>query len=108
MMENDDRLLKQFFADNKQEIEDNGFSRRVMRRLPARSNRLAQLWSAFCFTLAAVLFVTLDGFQLILNTLRETFDSLLQSGAAELDLKSLAIAAVVLLFMGYRKIASLA
>lgn len=108
MMENDDRLLKQFFADNKREIADNGFSRRVMRLLPDRGNRLAQLWSTCCFTLAVVLFVTLDGFQLILNTLRETFDSLLQSGATELNPKSLAIAAVVLLFMGYRKIASLA
>lgn len=108
MMENDDKLLKQFFADNRPEIADNGFSRRVMRCLPNRSQRLSQIWSACCFTLALVLFVTLDGLQLVLNTLRETFDALIQGGAAEFDLKSLAIAAIVLLFMGYRKIASLA
>lgn len=29
-----DKLLRDFFAENKQEIADNGFSRRVMRHLP--------------------------------------------------------------------------
>ncbi len=35
-----DKLLRDFFAENKQEIADNGFSRRVMHHLPDRSNRL--------------------------------------------------------------------
>ena len=34
-----DKLLKDFFAENKREIADNGFSRRVMHHLPDRSNR---------------------------------------------------------------------
>ncbi len=42
-----DKLLRDFFAENKQEIADNGFSRRVMHHLPDRSNRLARIWSAF-------------------------------------------------------------
>ena len=108
MMENDDKLLEQFFADNRQEIADNGFTRRVMHRLPNHSHRLSQIWTAFCFTLALVLFVTLNGLQSILDTLRETFNGAIQSGATELDLKSLLIAAVVLLYLGYRKISSLA
>ena len=29
MMENDDKLLTSFFAEHRQEIADNGFSRRV-------------------------------------------------------------------------------
>ena len=33
MTETDDKLLKQFFGEQKQEIEDNGFSHRVMRNL---------------------------------------------------------------------------
>ena len=40
MMENDDKLLTSFFAEHRQEIADNGFSRRVLRhtvRLPRRS-----------------------------------------------------------------------
>ena len=88
----DDKLLQQFFSDNRKEIEDNGFSRRVM----------------FCFTLAVVLFFVLDGLQLVLGALRETFTSAIQSGAAELDPKSLIIVAVVLVYLGYRKICSLA
>ena len=55
-----------------------------------------------------VLFVSLDGVQLILDTLRETFDTAIRSGASELDPKSLIIAGVVLLYFGYRKISSMA
>jgi hypothetical protein len=46
--------------------------------------------------------------QLILDTLRETFDTAIRSGASELDPKSLIIAGVVLLYFGYRKISSMA
>ena len=71
----DDKLLQQFFSDNRKEIEDNGFSRRVMHHLPNRYYRISQLWSLFCFTLAVVLFFVLDGLQLVLGALRETFTS---------------------------------
>ncbi|WP_414630759.1 DUF5056 domain-containing protein [Bacteroides sp. UBA939] len=104
----DDKLLQKFFSDNCREIEDNGFSRRVMHHLPDRYRRISQLWSMFCFTLAIVLFFVLDGLQLVLNTLRETFTSAIENGAAELDPRSLIIAVVVLLYLGYRKICSLA
>ena len=100
--------MTSFFAEHRQEIADNGFSRRVLRHLPDRSRHLAQIWTAFCFTLALVLFVSLDGVQLILDTLRETFDTAIRSGASELDPKSLIIAGVVLLYFGYRKISSMA
>lgn len=108
MMENDDKLLKQFFADNRQEIADNGFTRRVLHRLPDHSRRLSQTWTAFCFTLALVLFVAFDGLQLVLGTLRETFTSAIENGATQLDPKSLIVAGIVLLYFGYRKISSLA
>lgn len=108
MMENNDKLLEQFFADNRQEIADNGFTRRVMHRLPSNSRRLSQIWTAFCFTLALVLFVAFDGLQLVLGTLRETFTTAVESGATQLDPKSLIVAGVVLLYFVYRKIASLA
>ena len=104
----DDKLLQQFFSDNRKEIEDNGFSRRVMHHLPNRYYRISQLCSLFCFTLAVVLFFVLDGLQLVLGALRETITSAIQSGAAELDPKSLIIVAVVLVYLGYRKICSLA
>ena len=97
MMENDDKLLVDFFAGQRQEIPDNGFTRRVMRRLPDRTLWISQIWVAFCFTLA-----------LVLGTLRETFTAAAQSGVAELDSKSLLTAGIVLLFLLYRKICSLA
>lgn len=108
MMENDDKLLASFFAEHRQEIADNGFSRRVMRHLPDRVQRLSQIWTTFCFTLALVLFIAFDGLQLVLDTLRETFNTAIQSGATEVDPKSLIIAGIVLLYFGYRKISSMA
>ena len=41
-----DKLLRDFFTENRQEIADRGFSRRVMHHLPDRSNRLGRLWNA--------------------------------------------------------------
>ena len=37
MMENDDKLIKNFMLAYKHEIEDNGFSRQVIRRLPQQA-----------------------------------------------------------------------
>lgn len=108
MIDNKDKLLEQFFADNRQEIADNGFSRRVMHHLPRRNQHLSEIWTAFCFTLALVLFVVLDGLELILGTLRETAATAVKHGAAELDSKSLIIAGIVLLYFAYRKISTLA
>lgn len=108
MMENNDKLIEQFFATNRQEIADNGFTRSVMRRLPDRTRCISQIWVTFCFTLALVLFFVFDGLQLVLDTLRETFVAATEGGAAQLDPKSLLIAGVVLLYFIYRKICSLA
>lgn len=107
-MENDDKILKEFFAANRQEIEDNGFTRGVMRRLPDRTQRMAQIWTACCFTLALVLFFVLDGWKLILNTLRETYTAAAESSITQVDTTSLLVAGGVLLFFIYRKICSLA
>ena len=108
MMENDDKLIEQFFATNRQEIADDGFTRSVIRHLPDHTRRISQIWVTFCSTLALVLFFVFDGLQLVLDTLRETLIAATQSGAAQIDSKSLLIAGVVLLYFIYRKICSLA
>lgn len=106
MTENDDRLIEQFLAPGRREIADNGFTRRVLNRLPDRRERL---WTFTGFTLALVLFIALDGIELIWNSLRETLTTAVeQSMATNIDPKSLVIAGVVLLFLAYKKIASLA
>ena len=48
MMENDDKLLQQFFDTHRQDIADNGFSRHVIRNLPVRVNRIGRIWTALC------------------------------------------------------------
>lgn len=115
MMENDDKLLVQFFAENRQEIADNGFTYRVMHHLPDRTRRISQLWVTFCYTLALVLFFVFNGMQVVSDLLREAFTAasqtnidIAQTGIAEIDPKSLMIAGAVLLYFIYRKICSLA
>ena len=103
-----DKLLRDFFADNKQEIADNGFSRRVMHHLPDRSNRLARLWSTFVMAIGLALFVGLGGMEAAWGTIREVFIGMIHHEAANLDPKSMMIATVVLLFLATKKVASLA
>jgi hypothetical protein len=43
-METNDKLLKDFFSENKEEIEDNGFSKQVMRKLPEAADRGWIIW----------------------------------------------------------------
>lgn len=44
-MENKDEMLKSFFREQKKEIADYGFSRRVTQKLPAHRNREWIVWS---------------------------------------------------------------
>lgn len=56
MTDNDNIMIEQLFSEaRKMQIEDDGFSRRVMRGLPAATDRmsrqtrlLSRLWTAFC------------------------------------------------------------
>ena len=102
-IENDEKLLKDFFTANKQEIADNGFSRRVM-----HSNWLARIWNAAVVVAGAVLFIWMGGLEAAWGTIREVFISMINQGTAELDPKSIIIASVVLVFMATRKVASMA
>ncbi len=43
-METNDKLLKDFFSENKKEIADNGFSNRVMQNLPETADRSWIVW----------------------------------------------------------------
>ena len=79
-----DKLLKDFFAENKREIADNGFSRRVMHHLPDRSNRLARLWTVFVMAVGATLFVTLGGLEAVWETLKDVLIGMINHGATSL------------------------
>lgn len=103
-----DKLIRDFFAAEKKEIVDNGFSHRVMRHLPDRENRLARTWTIIVMIIAVILFILLGGVEASLGTLREVFSNMITHLSNNLDPKSIIIAAIVLLFMAARKICSLA
>ena len=66
----DEALLKRFFADSaRMDIADDGFTDRVMRRLPeevdARCYRLYRLWTAAMVAVCVAVFFFVNGFQLL-------------------------------------------
>lgn len=64
MTEIDDRLLEQFFQPARaQQVEDNGFTQRVMRQLPDQALRLSHWWTAFCLLSGLLLFVVFKGWE---------------------------------------------
>lgn len=108
MMEADDKLLKQFFAEQKQEIADEGFSGRVMQHLPGRAQRLSGIWTSVCTAIAIVLFFVFDGLQVFTNIFREAFIAGVQYFSTTcIDLKTLLIVAGVLLLLGFNKLFSM-
>jgi len=65
-----ERLLQQFFSEAaSQQIEDNGFTERVMQQLPAAqyswANRFSRLWTIFCVSVFVVLFIVFRGWELL-------------------------------------------
>lgn len=62
-IKNDDELLMQFFNAVRQEIDDDGFSERVMQRIPQHAKRMNQIWTTICFALGVALFILFDGME---------------------------------------------
>ena len=68
MTDKDNIILEDFFKQAaKQQIEDNGFTERVMQNLPDTQivtlRRLSRLWSLFCILVAMGLFFAFGGWQ---------------------------------------------
>lgn len=57
----DDQLLEQFFSSFKRDIPDDGFSHKVMRKLPLRAKRANAVWSIFCLMVGVALFIVFNG-----------------------------------------------
>lgn len=61
-MENDDeQILRKYFADNKQPIADDGFSHRVMNSLPRHTSRPYVVWQMVCVAVGLLLFYICNG-----------------------------------------------
>ena len=70
VMTDNNQLLEDFFKQAaQQQIEDNGFTERVMQQLPdARTDnvrRLSRLWSLFCILVGVGLFFAFGGWQVL-------------------------------------------
>lgn len=63
MNENEDKMLDRFFSEQKREIQDNGFSKRVMRKLPVQERRFVEIWTAICATAIMIVFFVFNGWQ---------------------------------------------
>ena len=110
IVENDDLLLRQFFAEAaQQEVEDNGFTERVMQQLPARpayNMRLFnRVWTLFCIVSFAVLFIVFRGWELLTVQL-EVMVRTLSVHSFSINPLMLAIILFGLLFVGVGEVIS--
>ena len=70
VMTDNNQLLEDFFKQAaQQQIEDNGFTERVMQQLPDAKRdsvrRLSRLWSLFCILVGVGLFFAFGGWQVL-------------------------------------------
>ncbi len=80
MNDKENILIESFFKEAaQQQIEDNGFTERVMANLPAGEanmvHRLSRLWTWFCIVMGGVLFFLLNGW----DSLKTSFNMLLST-----------------------------
>jgi len=106
MMENDDKLISQFMQANKHEIEDNGFSRRVIRQLPEHAKWMSDALTAVCTVLCCILFYVFDGFNFLFGVIIEVITSQSYNLMSNTNFISLAIATIVVIIIGVQRVVS--
>lgn len=107
MQKKDDKLIEEFLTMNIQEIADNGFSQKVMKRLPKENPLWGRIWTIFGLTLTIFLFLKLNGIQIVLNSLLEPVKDFLQiCPDTNIDLTTLAVIMIAVWFIACQKIAS--
>lgn len=109
MMENDDKLIQDFLLAHKQELPDQGFSRRVMRRLPVtqRAQQLSNLLTTVCTLLCCIWFYLFDGVHILWQLLQNLFAWQAYQWVMQGNLQMLTITLIVLTGLGVRRLWSL-
>ena len=118
MTDKDNVLIEQFFKQAAaQQIEDNGFTKRVMESLPEsqveKAHRLSLLWTVFCVVMSVVLFFIFGGWQALKASIMVAVQGVLTSlsvflttaPTTEIPLNPvvlLLVAAFVLIYLPYR------
>lgn len=108
MSENKDELLiRKFFKENKADIPDNGFTCRVMKRLPDRTQRLNRIWTAICIALGVVVATRFDWWNALSSQVKNITETVMTNHVIEDNPFLLFIGLLILIFLcGYNLISS--
>ena len=82
-MEDSDKLIEEFMKQNRQDIDDNGFTERVMQTLPdgkAQRDWLPTVWNAAMMAIVIILFIAFGGVSRVENALYQYLDGALTEG----------------------------
>ena len=66
--EEDETLVNSFFSNHQIEVEDNGFTHRVMRNLPKSAWQKNRIWTILCSLLGILLLYYTKGLQTLVGT----------------------------------------
>lgn len=91
----DEELIGKFFAEQTFDVPDQGFSSRVMRRLPGSTVRLNRIWTAVCAVALVAVFILTKGWVALMGSFQGLFADTV-TGVSQLSLAS-AFATVVTL-----------
>ena len=97
---NDDQLVRQFLKSNIREPEDNGFSQRVVSRLPRRSVNLTWITALEGVVLIvgiALLLVRIDLLQVLCNVSMHILQGITYMRYVDLTINPLYVAAVLVM-----------
>ena len=106
MNKNDEQLISKFMQANKQDVADNGFSRRVMRRLPIRAKAISDILTAICVVASCILFYVFDGAGLIYEAFESFLPAFRQSSVQmieNLNFQTLIPILAVITYLGIQK-----
>ena len=86
MTEKENKLIEDLFKQAaQQQIEDNGFTEKVMERVERVDqtslvpHRLSLLWTWFCIAVSLVLFFVFNGWEMLKASLQMLYDSVITS-----------------------------
>ncbi len=106
MMENDDILVSKFFEEYTQEVEDHGFTKRVIRHLPDRAARLNRIWTALCIVAGIVFFIGIKGWKIIAESLLVLFHTTPALDVFQLSPLTIILSVLALTTVGVYQLAS--
>lgn len=103
MNKTEDQLISQFMQAHKHEIADNGFSHRVMRRLPMQAKVLSDILTFIGILVSGILFYTFDGITLISQAILPVFQQSATQIIENLNPQTLIPILGVITYLGIQK-----